>query len=57
MLGDVDGDGRITINDAVLTINATFGSDPSGFISEAADMDGDGRITINDAVLIINKTF
>ena len=57
LLGDVDNDGRITINDAVLTINATFGSDPEGFNRLAADLDGDGRVTINDAVLIINKTF
>lgn len=55
--GDVDGDGRITINDAVLTINATFGTDPAGFSRAAADMDGDGRVTINDAILIINQTF
>ena len=55
--GDVDGDGRITINDAVLTINATFGTDPEGFNRNAADMDGDGRVTINDAILIINQTF
>ena len=55
--GDADGDGRITINDAVLTINATFGNDPSGFSRAAADMDGDGRVTINDAILIINQTF
>lgn len=57
MLGDADGDGRITINDAVLTINATFGTDPEGFNPTAADMDGDGRVTINDAILIINQTF
>ena len=57
MLGDADGDGRITINDAVLTINATFGTDPTGFNRIAADMDGDGRVTINDAILIINLTF
>ncbi len=56
-MGDVDGDGRITINDAILTISATFGEEPDGFISAAADMDEDGRITINDVILIINKTF
>lgn len=55
--GDVDSDVRITINDAVLTINATFGGTPTGFNRLAADVDGDGRITINDAILIINKTF
>lgn len=55
--GDADGDGRITINDAVLTINATFGTEPTGFNRIAADMDSDGRVTINDAVLIINLTF
>ena len=57
LLGDADGDGRITINDAVLTISATFGTDPVGFVRVAADMDGDGRVTINDAILIINQTF
>ncbi len=56
-MGDVDGDDQITINDAILTISATFGNEPEGFISAAADMDEDGQITINDVILIINKTF
>ena len=57
VLGDVNGDGQITITDAVMTINATFGTYPDGFIPEAADLDGNNEITITDAVMIIAKTF
>ncbi len=56
LMGDADGDGRITVNDAAITISATFGTQPDNFNPTAADMDGDGRVTINDAILIINLT-
>ncbi|MBK6087576.1 dockerin type I domain-containing protein [Ruminococcus difficilis] len=53
LLGDVDGDGTVTINDAVLIQRAD-----AGIITATADMirrgdvDGDGRLTIFDATLI-----
>ena len=47
--GDLDGDGRITVRDALaaLRILLDTGSDT------AADLDGDGRVTLQDVVLIL----
>ena len=52
-LGDLDGDGRITIGDVtdlidMLLSGATVDANP------AADMDGDGRITIGDVCDVID---
>ena len=60
--GDVNGDGNITLNDAVLTINHYVGvrnndSSKRRLVNEyllAADSNVSGDITLNDAVLIIN---
>jgi hypothetical protein len=54
--GDADNDGDITINDVVMTINASLNNPGDGFNAAAADVDGDGDITINDIVIIINMT-
>lgn len=54
-LGDTDGNGRYTINDAVCIINNILNQPNSNFVKNAADLDGNGRITINDAVLLISK--
>ncbi len=56
ILGDVDGDGEITINDVIMTINASLGNPSAAFNAAAADLDGDGEITINDVIKIINLT-
>jgi hypothetical protein len=54
-LGDVDGNGSVSITDAVLIVNHIIGVPNSTFIEAAADMDGNGKITITDKVLLINK--
>lgn len=54
--GDADGDGEITINDVVMTIDASLGKTNTSFIKAAADLDGDNEITINDVILIIDLT-
>ena len=53
VLGDTNGDGNITITDAVMVISHVLGNDPDGFVSNAADMNDSGDITITDAVAII----
>ena len=53
--GDVDGNGRITIFDAVQVVNYILELSPDNFNAEAADVDGNGRITIFDAVTIVNQ--
>jgi hypothetical protein len=52
MTGDVNGDGSITIVDALLTAQYYVNLNPAGFISENADTDCDGSIDIIDALLI-----
>jgi beta-glucanase (GH16 family) len=52
MLGDVNGDNRITIVDALMTAQYYVGLNPSGFIASRADTNCDGRITVVDALII-----
>ena len=58
--GDANGDGKVTITDAVSVVNYILGNPADGFDIEAAnvngDVDGEGQpsITITDAVGIVN---
>ncbi len=54
MTGDINGDGKVTVTDAVGIVNYILHRAPSAFITNAADVNGDGNITISDAVGIIN---
>lgn len=54
LLGDVNGDGVITIADANAIVNYYLGNDVENFNMEAADVNGDGDITIADANAIVN---
>ena len=51
LLGDVDGDGTVTILDAT-AIQRYLAALPTTFIETAADADGDGGVTILDATAI-----
>ena len=54
MMGDVNGDGRILANDAMLTLQYSVGVKVAGnVILEACDVSGDGRILANDAMMIL----
>ena len=53
-LGDANGDGKISITDAVAVVNKLLGRPSSNFREEAADVNGDGKISITDAVAIVN---
>lgn len=53
-VGDTNGDGSVTVTDAVGIVNYILGRAPSVFITKAADVNGDGSITITDAVNVIN---
>ena len=52
-MGDTNGDGDITITDAVAVISHILGNNVADFVSNAADVNDDGDITITDAVNII----
>lgn len=54
--GDANGDGFVTIADAVAVVNyiLTNGQSTGNFVLEAADVDGIKGITIADAIDIVN---
>lgn len=54
MTGDVNGDSKVTVTDAVGIVNYILQRPGAVFISKAADVNGDGEVTISDAVGIIN---
>ena len=54
MLGDVNGDRKVTVTDAVGIVRRVSGNTPSGFIEKAADVTHDNNITINDAIGVVN---
>jgi Dockerin type I domain len=50
LLGDVNGDGRVTADDLTALIEAIFeGSNPP-----AADVNGDGEVTAADIVALLS---
>lgn len=53
---DVNGDGRVRANDALLTLRIAVGLDtPTPEQECAADANGDGKIRANDALLCLRK--
>ena len=57
ILGDVNGDGSITMADANMVVNYFLSTDPSSianFNVAAADVNGDKAITMADANQIVN---
>ncbi len=54
LLGDANGDGKVTITDAVAVVNYILNTTQGTFNVAAADVDGNGSITITDAVGIVN---
>ena len=54
LIGDVNGDGVITVADAVCIINFVARKNNEVFIEDNADVNDDGVVTVADAVCIIN---
>ena len=52
--GDANGDGYVTLADAVAVVNYILGNPSENFNASNADVDGNGSITITDAVSIVN---
>ncbi|MBO5591601.1 MAG: dockerin type I repeat-containing protein [Prevotella sp.] len=50
--GDVNGDGRVDLTDAIMIVYSSLGSTPNGFVEEAADVNNDGRIDLTDAIVV-----
>lgn len=53
--GDVNGDGSITISDAVGIVNFVIMTNTAGLNEKAADANGDGSVSITDAVFVVNE--
>ena len=57
LMGDADGDGEVTEDDALLTLRRSIGLESFTKEQDArADMDGDGKITAADAREILRKS-
>ena len=51
--GDVNGDGRVDLTDAIMIVYRSLGSTPTGFVEEAADVNEDTRIDLTDAIIVV----
>lgn len=54
IMGDVNGDGTVSIQDVVLLVDYTLNKPVPGIVIEAADVTGDGQINVSDVVGIVN---
>jgi hypothetical protein len=52
-LGDVNGDGAITVTDVMLLVNHILGHVNEFFIEENADVNGDKDITVTDVMVLV----
>jgi len=52
--GDANGDGKVTITDAVAIVDYILGNAPDDFVFEAADVNEDGEVNITDAVGVVD---
>ena len=54
VIGDANGDGRVTVSDARTILRYMAGLMEEGEVDEAAaDFNGDGRVTVSDARAIL----
>lgn len=54
ILGDVNNDKKVTVEDANMVVEYCLGNNPAGINLQAADVNGDKKVTIADANAIIN---
>ena len=52
-MGDVNGDGQVSVNDVMAMVAYVLGVVNSGFIVENADLNGDGQISVNDVMALV----
>lgn len=55
LLGDVNGDGFVTMTDAIMMMSFILGENPEIFNQSAADVNSDGIVTVTDVSLVIDK--
>ena len=54
ILGDVNNDHKVNVQDVLLTANVSVGKDVDGFVFRAADINKDGIINVSDVLLVAN---
>ena len=54
-IGDVNGDGRLSISDVTSLISSLLSNETSSLETALADVNGDGNINIGDVTALINK--
>ena len=54
LCGDVNGDGKVTIDDVTTLISYLLSGNVSPFDAGNADCNGDGRVSIDDVTALIN---
>ena len=54
-LGDVNGDGRVSVADITVLTNHIMKLPNTQFVRDAADVNGDGRISVVDVTMTTNK--
>jgi hypothetical protein len=53
LLGDANGDGKVTVADVMVTVNETLGNQPSVFIFKNADVNFDNKVNVTDIMGIV----
>ena len=53
-MGDVNGDGRVSVTDVISMNSYILEEEPAQFIRKVADLNGDGKVTITDMVQVID---
>lgn len=54
VMGDVNGDGRVSVTDVISMNSYILEEVPAQFIRKVADLNGDGKVTITDIVKVID---
>ncbi len=54
LIGDVNGDGTISIADVTMLVNIILGKTTEGYEAKVADVNGDEQITIADVTALVN---
>jgi hypothetical protein len=53
--GDISGDGKVDLSDAILALQLMVGINPAQTIYKTADVNGDEKIGMEEAVYILKK--
>ncbi len=54
-LGDVNGDGKISVTDVMVLVKYILSHDDNNFIVDNADINGDGKISVTDVMVLVKR--